>query len=128
MLSSLSTIWSTILLLVHCTWQMTKIFARFYAAVIPATAMASITRQKRRKYRLDRYRLECGAWALRATIRVSGRAVSLSSLSLTKRMEEAASSYPEITLPPAARRGRVAPSPPEQFGRQFEPWALEDSL
>lgn len=127
MLAKLISIWSTVRVLVACTWQMTKMVARFYAAVIPATARVEMTRRKKRSKRLDRYLVECGAWRLRATIHVSGTRRSLSSLSVTMRTAERASTSTVTTERRTALPPPDASLPPVSFGRQLEPSAFDAS-
>lgn len=121
MFDSLTLILSTARLLVSSGWQMIKMLARFYALVIPATVRVAITRPKRRKGALDRYLVECGDWTLQARIRVSGRSLFLSSLSLTKRTGGQRSSSTATTSV------ETAPPPPdaslhlEELGRAFQP-------
>lgn len=106
MFTSALSIWSMTKLQAAFIWQMVKMLARFYAVVIPATVRVEMTRRKKRRDKLARYLVECGEWKLRAIILHSGRTVTLSSLSLTKRTEERVSTSTGTT-----RRATVQPQP-----------------
>lgn len=94
-------------------WQIIKMVLRVLGLAILATAHSSISRNVKRKSDSVLFRVACGKWDCRLTIRTSAPSRSRSRRSATTPVEEANSSSTEITLTETDQRVGDASSFPD---------------
>lgn len=85
-------------------WQIMKMVVRVSALAILAMGRSSTSRYVKRKSDSALFRVVCGKWDCRLTIKTSGGSQSRSRRSVTTPLVEASSSSTEITLAETIQR------------------------